>query len=88
MSPRFGSTLTWVRAVALVVVHPSVWWAAGRLALRIARPKWWRRAPFLPIPDAAYVRFRLETAYGPGISPEPRDLLAYLHWCAHNERTT
>jgi hypothetical protein len=56
--------------------------------VRIARPKWWRRPPFLPVPDRAYVRYRLETAYGPGVPPDPHDLLSYIRWCAQRERAT
>ena len=37
--------------------------------------------PFLPIPDRAYLRFRLETQYGADGAPEPRDLTTYLRWC-------
>ena len=39
------------------------------------------RAPFLPLPDPDYVRFRLQTAYGPHGSPAGDDLVAYLNWC-------
>jgi len=49
--------------------------------LRLARPGWWRRRPFLPLPDPGYLRFRLETGYGPAGEPEPDDVLAYLRWC-------
>jgi len=34
--------------------------------------------PFLPVPDRAYVRFRLETQYGTHGAPAPRDLVTYL----------
>ena len=30
---------------------------------------WWRRPPFLPVPTARYLAFRLETAYGPRRAP-------------------
>jgi hypothetical protein len=50
--------------------------------LRLAAPGWWRRRPFLPIPDAAYLRFRLQTQYGDvDHDPEPDDVIAYLVWC-------
>jgi hypothetical protein len=68
-------------ALVAVAVRPRLWWVAARQALRIARPRWWQRAPFLPIPDAEYLRFRLETAYGDAIAPRPADLVAYLEWC-------
>ncbi|HEV7862955.1 MAG TPA: hypothetical protein VGR20_09650 [Acidimicrobiia bacterium] len=47
----------------------------------MARPGWWRRPPFLPLPDPDYVRFRLQTAYGPHGTPAADDLVAYLNWC-------
>jgi hypothetical protein len=34
------------------------------------------------MPDAAYLRFRMITAYGdPHHEPEPADLVTYLEWC-------
>ena len=49
--------------------------------IRLAAPGWWRRPPFVPLPDPAYLRFRLETAYGDDREPEPADVITYLHWC-------
>jgi hypothetical protein len=65
-----------------IVTRPWLWWIAIRQALRIARPAWWRHAPFLPVPDAEYLRFRLETGYGEVIVPPAADLVSYLEWCA------
>jgi hypothetical protein len=50
------------------------------------RPRWWRRAPFLPLPDAAYLRFRLETQYGRDGAPAAGDLVTYLTWCRSERR--
>jgi hypothetical protein len=76
--------LRWLRgAVAAVVRHPSLWATGLRQAFVLARPGWWRRRPFFPLPDADYLRFRLETAYG-GLGDRPiapADLVAYLRWC-------
>ena len=56
-----------------VVARPRLWPAALRQAVRLAPSRWWSRAPFLPVPDRAYVRFRLTTQYGDpptiGLSP-------------------
>jgi hypothetical protein len=42
---------------------------------------WYRRAPFLPVPDRAWLRFRLVTAYGdPDHAPEVADVLTWLEW--------
>jgi hypothetical protein len=51
--------------------------------------RWWAQAPFLPVPDRGYIRFRMETAYG---ASSPRreqadDLVAYLRWCRDTERS-
>src|SRR5689334_14009207 len=85
-SSWFAWFSAWAGSVLLVARHPSLWWAAVRQLVRIARPNWWRRPPFLPLPDRAYVHYRLDTAYGPGVPPRPEDLLAYLRWCAERER--
>jgi hypothetical protein len=73
----------WLRSALLVLVRPVLWATAARQVLRLARPRWWRRAPFLPLPDPEYLRFRFETQYGtgPGTRPEPADVVAYLEWC-------
>lgn len=79
-SPTIGVRF-WLPAVLAVLVRPALWWTALRQVFRLARPRWWRRAPFLPVPDAAYLHFRFETAYGATGRPAPRDLVAYLEWC-------
>lgn len=44
---------------------------------------WWRRPPFLPIPPRAYLRWRMETAYGdPGAIPSDDELDRYLRWAS------
>jgi len=71
-----------IRAVVAVVVRPRLWATALRQLFRLARPRWWRHAPFLPLPDRAYIRFRLETQYGdPHHRAEPGDVVTYLRWC-------
>jgi len=70
----------WVRATLLVAARPGLWATAARQAARLARPHWWRRAPFLPVPDRDYLRFRFETQYG-SARPDPHDLVTYLEWC-------
>lgn len=80
------SRRSWVGAVARVAVRPGLWPAGLRTAARFARPGWWRHPPFLPVPDRAFVAFRLETQYGTHGAPEPRDLVTYLAWCRELER--
>lgn len=64
-----------------VLRRPALWPTAVTQAFRLARPGWWKRPPFLPVPDRDYVRFRMQTAYGSTGSPAPEDLVAYLNWC-------
>jgi hypothetical protein len=71
----------WFQSLVAIVLRPWLWWTALRQAGRISRPRWWTRAPFLPVPDARYIRFRRETAYGEGGTPQARDLVRYLEWC-------
>lgn len=77
------ATLRWATAAALaVLVRPGLWAVALRELRRMSAPGWWRRPPFLPLPDRAYLRFRLVTQYGdPEHAPEPADLVAFLTWC-------
>ncbi len=71
-----------LRVASSLVVHPSLWLVAVRQALRLAPRGWWHRAPYLPVPDEGYLRFRMVTQYGdPDRPPEPADLVSYLRWC-------
>ena len=76
-------TQRWVLgAAAALLIRPRLWATAGRQIVRLAPPGWWRRWPLLPLPDPAYLRFRLVTQYGdPDRAPEPRDVIDYLRWC-------
>lgn len=78
----------WLRVVGEVLRRPWLWGTAVVVTLRLARPGWWRRAPFLPLPDPDYLHFRLETQYGGAGTgdPDPADLVAYLSWC-HETKT-
>ena len=76
-------------ATAAVLRHPGLWGTAIAQVGRLAAPGWWRRRPFLPLPDPAYLRFRLQTAYGDSDRPpDPADVVTYLHWCRAWPRVT
>ncbi len=78
-----------LRAAVAVLARPELWTTAVRQVILLAADRWWTRPPFLPLPDPAYLRFRLQTAYGDGDrSPEPRDVVTYLHWCRAWPRVT
>jgi hypothetical protein len=77
----------WARAALAVVARPSLWPVAARQALRLARAGWWHHPPFLPVPDPAYLAFRLETEYGdPHARPDAGDVVTYLRWCRAQDR--
>lgn len=68
--------------VGAVARHPSLWPTALRQWKRTVPSGWWRRAPFLPVPPAEYVEFRLLTQYGDNHhAPAADDVLHYLRWC-------
>ena len=78
-----ATTIRWVIGAGLALaVRPELWGTALRQVVRLAARGWWRRPPFLPLPDRDYLGFRLVTAYGsPDRSPDADDVLAYLRWC-------
>lgn len=71
-----------VHATLAVLVRPSLWLTAVRQVFVLAVPGWWRRRPYLPLPDPAYLAFRFRTAYGDTAQgPGSADVVTYLHWC-------
>ncbi len=77
-------------------MRPHLWVTAASTLFRLARPRWWARRPFLPLPDEAYWQFRLLTAFGgpdrpegdragaddrAGVQLSAEDVIAYLRWC-------
>lgn len=85
---RSSARSAWAGAAVAVVVRPWLWRTAVRQAVLLAPSGWWRRRPFLPLPDRAYVAFRLETMYG-GTAPRPEaaDVVRYLRWCRGYRRS-
>jgi hypothetical protein len=83
-------SVRWVASAALALArHPELWAAAVRQIGVLSVAGWWRRAPFLPLPDAAYLRFRFQTMYGdPDHAPDPEDVITYLRWCRAWPRVT
>jgi hypothetical protein len=79
---RAGRAVDVGRAVLAVATRPALWRTAVRQLRMLAVPGWCRRAPWLPLPDEGYLRFRLQTMYGdPDHGLEPADLVTYLRWC-------
>ena len=67
--------------VMAVVRRPRLWGEALRSVLALAPDGWWRRRPFVPIPEPAYLAWRTATAYGSAdAAMDPDDVVAYLEW--------
>ncbi len=69
-------------AMRALARRPDLWPVAARSAASMARAGWWRRPPFLPLPDRRWLHFRLVTAYGgSGDGPlDADDLITWLEW--------
>jgi hypothetical protein len=89
LSPPTASrrTLLAVAAAAAVARRPRLWPVALHQVRVLARPGWWRNWPPSPFPDPAYLRFRLQVAYGddPG-ALDANDVVGYLEWCRQMRR--
>lgn len=73
-------------AVFAVLVRPWLWPTALVQIGRLAPRGWWHRVPFLPLPPAEYMEFRMVTQYGgghgdPSAPIRARDVVDYLAWC-------
>jgi hypothetical protein len=79
--PRLALALTW-RGIR----NPATGLALVRVGWRFRRREWYRRFPFMPVPDAAYVRWRMYTAYGDErIVPPANDVVRYARWAVRDQ---
>ncbi|HYC33319.1 MAG TPA: hypothetical protein VEB59_13595 [Gemmatimonadales bacterium] len=52
-----------------------------RTAWAFRRRRWWARAPFLPVPDRTYLRWRMYTAYASEAAVPPvEDVVRFARW--------
>lgn len=52
-----------------------------RVTWRFRARDWYRRPPFLPLPDKAYMEWRMHTAYGDHhANPPSDDIERYARW--------
>ena len=57
-----------------------------RITWRFRSNAWYRRFPFLPLPDPTYLRWRMYTAYGDyDAVPSVTDVERYARWASVNE---
>lgn len=65
------------------IVRPRLALDLLRVAWRFRARGWQTRFPFLPLPPAAYVRWRMHTAYGSADAVPPADdVIRYARWVA------
>ena len=73
--------ITW-SMVAAVAVRPRLWATAVKAGLELAPTGWWKRKPYLPLPDPDWTHFRVVTAYGGdgSLPTRPHELVTWLDW--------
>lgn len=76
---------TWAKLtlelIARAVINPRLAIDLLRTAWAFRRREWWRTAPFLPVPDREYLRWRMHTAYGDDDAvPPARDVIGFARW--------
>ena len=64
--------------------HPARVPAVLRAGWRLRAKDWWRRAPFLPLPDQRYWNFRMMTATGSAEGRmSAREVVDAAVWSSH-----
>ncbi len=72
----------WAQAAVALARRPDLWPVALAEAHCLLPRNWWRTWPPLPRPPAAWLGFRMETAYGDRTARPPAgDVVAWLEWC-------
>jgi hypothetical protein len=75
--------VSFVRLFVRVLFRPRLLMLLLVTGWRFRRRGWYRRPPFLPLPPANYMQWRMHTAYGDEQRlPTPNELEAYLRWAA------
>ena len=82
--------MPWLRLTLLLTLRslrrPRLAAHLIRIAWRFRSTSWYRRFPFLPIPDSTYLRWRMYTAYGDyDAVPSVTDVERYARWAVINE---
>lgn len=84
---RYSSLLRAV-PIAPVIRRPVLLVEGLRTWHEMVPRLWWRHWPFLPVPDASWLAFRLETGFGSaGDGPQPEDIIEVLEWNTSLRRT-
>ena len=69
------------RLAARAALNPRLAVDLLRTVWAFRRRGWWRTAPFLPLPDREYLRWRMFTAYGDAAAVPPvEDVIGFARW--------
>lgn len=84
-TPPAGRPRTWGGLVAVLagraLLNPRLAADLLRAGWAFRRRRWWSRPPFLPLPDPAYLRWRMYTAYGDEAAVPPvEDVVRFARW--------
>lgn len=80
------SMLSW-NLVLAVARRPGLWAEGVRALLAVSHRQWWRRRPFLPVPDTDYTSWRVATAHGDAAAVvDAGELISYLEWRKRQHR--
>ncbi len=76
---------SWVTLILELTPHalasPQLGLDLLRTAWAFRRRGWWRRLPFLPLPDRTYLRWRMYTAYASEDAvPPAADVIGFARW--------
>lgn len=79
--------MTWtglaIQLALRCVKHPSLAMDLVRVAWRFRARDWYRRPPFLPVPDRTYMAWRMYTAFGDRHAiPSADDVARYARWAS------
>ena len=81
MEPPNGWPALVARLALRALVNPRLALDLLRLTWSFRARNWYRRAPFLPLPPANYVRWRMFTAYGDERAVPPlEDVVRFARW--------
>lgn len=81
MEPPNGWPSLVARLALRALVNPRLALDLVRLAWSFRARNWYRRAPFLPLPPADYLRWRMFTAYGDErVVPPLEDVVRFARW--------
>lgn len=66
---------------ARAALNPRLGLDLLKTAWAFRRRGWWGRPPFLPLPDAPYLRWRMYTAYADEAAvPPAEDVIRFARW--------